>query len=141
MIFIDTGAFIARYVEDDMHHERANQLWREVAKQRTKLCTSSSVVNETITLLSRKVSKTFAVEKGVLIYHSAAFEILRSDQKLELAALEWMNKFKDQKVSFTDCLSFAFMKSHKITQYFGFDKHFDIAGFAAMIPRNEQLTI
>lgn len=138
MIFIDTGAFIARFVADDAHHKQANQLWREIAKQRTRLYTSSSVVNETITLLSRKVSKTFAVEKGALIYHSTAFEILRSDHKLELAALEWMHKFKDQKVSFTDCLSFAVMKSHKIKQYFGFDKHFDIAGFMAVTPQNEQ---
>jgi predicted nucleic acid-binding protein len=38
-------------------------------------------------------------------------------------------KFSDQKVNFTDALSFVLMKRANITEAFTFDHHFSIAGF------------
>lgn len=38
-------------------------------------------------------------------------------------------KFADQGVTFTDCLSFVLMKREKLRQVFGFDHHFEAAGF------------
>jgi uncharacterized protein len=40
-----------------------------------------------------------------------------------------MRKYADQGVSFTDCVSFAIMRRHKIRTAFTFDRHFKLAGF------------
>ena len=44
-------------------------------------------------------------------------------------ALRWLEKFADQKLSFTDGLSFTLMRREGMQHAFGFDHHFELAGF------------
>jgi predicted nucleic acid-binding protein len=46
-----------------------------------------------------------------------------------LGALERFEKYADQNVSFTDCVSFVLMQKHGIRTAFSFDRHFAMAGF------------
>ena len=64
MTFIDTGAFLARYLPADQHHKTATLLWNKI-----------------------RASYSFAAEKARIIYASNALEILRPDSLTELAAL------------------------------------------------------
>jgi predicted nucleic acid-binding protein len=41
-------------------------------------------------------------------------------------------KFADQRVSFTDCVSFILMRRHRLARAFTFDRHFGDAGFGVM---------
>lgn len=137
MIFIDTGAFIARYLEKDEHHTTAIRLWDSIAQSRESCYTSNFILDETLTLLGRWVAPSFAIEKAHLIYSSPLFTILRPDYDIEIRALELFKKYADQKVSFTDCVSFALMKAKKIKKAFSFDQHFQIAGFT-LLSRSEK---
>ena len=56
-------------------------------------------------------------------------EILRPNQEDELAALRYFEKFADQKISYTDCVSFVLMKGKNLRHAFAFDRHFIYAGF------------
>ena len=47
----------------------------------------------------------------------------------EIAALEFFEKYADQKVSFMDCVSFILMRKNKLRRVFTFDHHFALAGF------------
>ncbi|HHO55482.1 MAG TPA: PIN domain-containing protein [Trueperaceae bacterium] len=129
MIFIDTGAFLARYLSQDQYHEQAIRLWNKLETSQQSICTSNFVVDETITLLARKVSYSFAAQKAKLIFSSNILEIIRVDAKLELQAVQLFEKYADQKVSFTDCVSFAIMRQNNIDEVLGFDKHFEYVGF------------
>ena len=129
MAFIDTGAFLDRYLPNDQHHRAATALWNKIRTTHERCLTSIFVLDETITLLARRASYLFAAEKARLIYTSSALEILRSDLPAELAALDWFEKFADQKVSFTDCVSFVLMREAGIQTAFAFDSHFERAGF------------
>jgi predicted nucleic acid-binding protein len=77
MIFIDTGAFIARYVTHDSHHIVALEKWQELEDKNLHFVTSNFVIDETITLLSRITENKFAAEKAKLLYTSKALVILR----------------------------------------------------------------
>src|SRR6266550_4500556 len=83
MIFVDTGAFLGRYLANDQHHQEAQSLWQKLRQQRLPCLTSNFVLAETFTLLARRSSYRFAAEKARTIYASAAFQILRPDAKDE----------------------------------------------------------
>lgn len=129
MTFIDTGAFLARYLPGDQYHKLATPLWNKIRTTRERCLTSNFVLDETFTLLARRASYSFAAEKARLIYASRSLEILRPDALAELAALDWFEKFADQEVSFTDCVSFALMRAARLQTAFTFDAHFERAGF------------
>lgn len=129
MIFIDTGAFIAKYFANDQFHKKATKLWKTLEKGRDKLITSNFILDETLTLLARKSYPEFASEKADILYGTNAIKILRPSHEVELCALKYFKKFADQQVSFTDCVSFQLMKDHNIKKAFTFDNHFKLAGF------------
>lgn len=129
MIFIDTGAFLARHVASDQHHEAAVEAWSELAAGRTPCTTSNYVLDETFTLLARRAGHSFAVERARNILSSASMTILRPGHEEELAALDDFEKYGDQEVSFTDCVSFVLMRKAKLKRAFTFDAHFRYAGF------------
>ena len=134
MIFIDTGALVARYVPRDEHHGSAKRRWLEVERDRVRCFTSNSVLDETFTLLGRRASYAFAAERARSLLASTALTILRPDAADELKAVDLFSKFADQKVSFTDCVSFALMRRHDLNRAFTFDRHFADAGFE-VVPR------
>ena len=129
MIFIDTGAFLARYLSHDQYHTQATAAWERIGSRRETCFTTNFVLNEVFTLLGRRAGNLFAAERAQNIYASKAIKILRSDHHAELQAIEILQKFADQRVSFTDCVSFAMMRQEKIKRAFSFDRHFHMAGF------------
>jgi len=126
MIFVDTGAFFALYHARDQHRAAAAALWPRLSKP---LFTSNHVLDELATLLSRSIGYSVAVDRLSDISASPTFEILRTSEEDERAALRLMRKFADQRVSFTDCLSFTLMTRERIRTAFTFDGHFRQAGF------------
>ena len=129
MIFIDTGAFVARYLQRDQYHQHAVKGWERLARSGRRCFTSNFVLNETVTLLARRASYTFAAQRARLILSSETVTILRPTEDDEHAAVEVLEKYADQAVSFTDCLSFIFMRKHGLNIAFSFDSHFERAGF------------
>jgi predicted nucleic acid-binding protein len=129
MIFIDTGPFLARYLARDQHHEAAVRGWEQIGKKGWRCLTTSFVVDETITLLARRVGAPFAAERARAILTSERLTIHRPGAEDELAALDLLEKLGDQSVSFTDCVSFVTMRARGVEQAFSFDRHFRAAGF------------
>lgn len=129
MIFIDTGAFLARYLKRDQYHRQAIKSWQRIQATRVLCFTSNFVLDETLTLLARRADYEFAAERGRAFLSSSVLRILRPQLEDELKAVELYIKFADQKVSFTDCISFVLMIRHQLRKAFSFDSHFETAGF------------
>ncbi|MBW2534346.1 MAG: PIN domain-containing protein [Deltaproteobacteria bacterium] len=129
MTFVDTDAFLARYVAADQHHRAAQRTWKKLGRTKQRLFTSSFVLDELVTLLGRRAGHAFAAERARRIYASPRLEILRPTRAGELAALDLFERYAASQVSFTDCVSFALMKQARIRRAFTFDRHFVLAGF------------
>lgn len=132
MIFVDTGPFLARFILHDAHHRRARKTWAEIERRRDRCSTSSFVLDETFTLLARRSSYSFAADRARALLSSSALVILRPNADDEGVAVDLFAKFADQQVSFTDCISFALMRRHRLDRAFTFDRHFAAAGFQTM---------
>ena len=104
---MDTGAFLGRWLAEDQYHAVAKAGWSRLEKRREPLFTSNFVLDETLTLLGRRAGHRFAAERARSLYRSAVFTILRPELDDELEAVRQFEKLADQKVSFTDCVSFA----------------------------------
>lgn len=87
------------------------------------------MLDELLTLLARRSTYAFAAERGGNLLRSTSLVVLRPDADDELAALRCFEKYADQRVSFTDCISFVLMQKHQIPCVFSFDRHFALAGF------------
>jgi len=129
VIFVDTGAFLARYLARDQYHAAAKHAWALLRRRRHRLFTSNFVLDETFTLLARRAGYSFAVERAGNIFASPSLTILRPDAADELEALKAFEKYADQEASFTDCISFVLMRKQGLRKAFAYDRHFAAAGF------------
>ena len=128
-MFIDTGAFFARYRSDDDHHVSAVERWKKIALARRPCVTTSFIVAEAITLLSREFGCSIAAERARAIYASTVITVINPSEEDQLLAIDLLERYADQRVYFVDCVSFVIMRRQKLKTAFGFDRHFKMAGF------------
>ncbi|MBI5243400.1 MAG: type II toxin-antitoxin system VapC family toxin [Elusimicrobia bacterium] len=129
MIFVDTSAFLALWLPEDGCHPAAAAAWDEIQAHPARLFTSSLVLSETVTLLGRRAGAKFAAARARSILYSDVLSVWRPEAEDERAALAMYEKYADQGVSFTDAVSFALMRRHRVLRAFTFDAHFARAGF------------
>ncbi len=130
MIFVDTRGWIARFDKRDQYHQEAMEKWEQLELERPQIFTSNLVLAETLTLVARKKSHSFAAGQADALYRSIALKVLRSNDEDEVRAVSFFRKFADQRVSFTDCVSFVLMQKNNIERVLAFDRHYQLAGFS-----------
>ena len=128
-VFVDAGALFARYRVSDDHHQRALEGWAQIGEGREVCVTTNLVVAEAAGLLIRWTGASRAAPRIRSWFETEAIQIEYVDLESELEALDLLEKFGDQHISFIDCVSFAVMKHLGVRRAFSFDKHFAIAGF------------
>jgi predicted nucleic acid-binding protein len=128
-LFVDTGALVARVLPRDQHHDACRRGWETVENIGIKLYSSEHVLDEAISLLIRQAGGDYAARWARDHLASEEIEWLAASRDDLDEALRWLGKFSDQKLSFTDCLSFGLMRREGIPAVFGFDRHFALVGY------------
>jgi len=128
VIFVDAGAFIARFRSTDDYHAAAQLAWNKLERSNRKCFTTNLVVAEAAKALGRMAGNAMAANfvRGVL---NSDVIVLRGTADEDENAAELLIKYADQRVGFADCVSFAQMRRNRIRHVFGFDRHFETAGF------------
>ena len=133
MIFVDTSAWYAFEVEDDVNHEAACKFLSNIASGKHGVSiTTDYVLDEALTLLrSRRdlASANAFIEK---IRKSKSIRVFWIDEGLFEKALVIFQKSDHKTWSFTDCTSFALMRELSVSEAFTFDRHFREAGLFAL---------
>ena len=133
MIFVDTSAWYAAEVEDDVNHEEARKFLSKLSSGKHGVSvTTDYVLDETLTLFrSRRnlASATAFIDK---IRKSRSVRVFWIDESLFEKALDIFRKSDRASWSFTDCASFALMRDLSIAEAFTFDSHFKAACFQAL---------
>src|SRR6266850_3019937 len=127
-LFVDTGAFVARILSRDQHHKASRRAWQTLEDIDVRLYSSEHVLDEAITLLTRQAGAEYAADWGRDHLASREIEWLHATAEDWHESLRWLEKFADQRVSSTDCLSFTLMRKQGLDVVFGFDHHFERAG-------------
>jgi predicted nucleic acid-binding protein len=128
VIFVDAGAFIARCRTTDHYHAVAQLAWSRLERSNRRCFTNNLVIAEAAKAVGKMAGNGMAADFIRTILASDVI-ILRGTSEEEEDAAEMLVKFADQRVGFTDCVSFAQMRRNRIRHVFGFDRHFELAGF------------
>jgi len=126
-VFIDTGIFVALRNADDEHHIRSKQLIKKALKgEFGRVYTSDYVIDEAITTaLVRTRRHDLAVDIGKYIIESPRITKLWTTKDIFDTAWQKFKTFKDQPLSFSDCVSLALTEKNRIKQIISFDSGFD----------------
>lgn len=130
-VFVDTSAFVALVNRSDQNHGRAQEFFAGL-KPADRLHTSNFILDETITRLRMTAGHRAALEFAEATYQSPLYAIHTIERVLEKKALEIFKKFRDKKLSFTDCTSFSLMRNMVLTEAFAFDEDFAAMGFRCL---------
>ena len=136
-IFVDASAWVALIDRADRVHPPARRFWRGLEGSRRRILTSTSVLDETYTLLRRRrKGRTMAMTLHDLLEASQVVEIAEVDASVRDDAWFLFVGPVDKILSFTDCTSFALMHHRKILEAFTFDGDFARTGFIALPERS-----
>lgn len=123
-IFIDTNVFVALEDISDSTHDKAVAISEYLVKQSgIKYFTSSEVVAETFTVLSRKLGNE-AVKLFLAKHQKSNIIDIFLDEQLYKETVKRFVEIKKAKVSFVDCSNVIIMKRNKIGIIFSFDEDF-----------------
>ena len=127
-IFIDTWGWLTLRDRREARHGEVDRFYREVRRRRDSVYTSDYVLDETITLLFRRLPFVRAKESLQYIQQAIAEGYLRLEwmtpQRFE-KAIELRDRFQDKsRISFTDLTSMVVMSEREIEEILTEDDHF-----------------
>jgi predicted nucleic acid-binding protein len=133
-VFVDSGAWIAYFSVRDAHHVEAAALVRSAAAARRILVTTNLIVAE--------VHRWFLFQAGIAPAGAALARIdatplvrtVYTNRQHHRAARAWLTKLGDQRITYTDAVSFAVMSALGCRRVLTFDGDFLIAGFVPWQP-------
>jgi predicted nucleic acid-binding protein len=102
---------------------------KNLQKKSRPLITSTYVMDEAITLVRVRIDHPTAVGFGDNMNRARWCRVVDVDEPVRHAAWDLFVRYNDQLFSFTDCTSFALMRSMGIGDAFSFDADFAAAGF------------
>ena len=126
-LFVDTNIFVAINDETDSTHNRALDLKEKIRGMTDKLYTSSDIIGETLTVLSKKLGKE-KVNEFYNNFSKLGIKEIFINESLHNETRKFFAKVKSKNISFIDCSSVIAMKRNKIKYIFSFDEDFRSMG-------------
>jgi len=113
----------------DQHHTDADDLFRRAVREQTPLLTTNLVLAEVHRLLLFRAGIPAAATAIDRIEASPRVRIVFPTASHHAAARGWISRLGDQRITYTDAVSFAVMESEPCAAVLGFDRDFALAGF------------
>ena len=126
-VFIDTGAFIAFFVKEEITHQKVMEKYQQYKQQRALFLTSNYILDELYTRLMYDFGKNITQQKIRTLAQSIEKEelkILNVDEIIFEKAIEVFLRFAEHKISFTDATTSVLYKDYALDEIFTLDKDF-----------------
>lgn len=126
-IFIDTSAFIAYFIKQEIFHNKVVRKYNFYRKQRASLFTSDYILDELLTWFSYNQNSKI-LEKVIFnlerIEQAGEIKTLMIDKLIRKKATEVLIKFSEHKISFTDATTYVCIKEFNLDEVFTLDSDF-----------------
>ncbi len=129
-VFLDTAGWFTALSPKEAKHSTALSAYRGWIENGDQLVTTNLVVAEMQILLMRFRGPDEGLRFHDSLYQDASHNVVFVDRELERAAVDrWLRRYRDQRLSLTDAVSFEVMRTQRIRQVLTLDDHFELAGF------------
>ncbi len=131
-LFLDSGALIARAIENDKNHAAAKQVFHGLSQRKLPyrlLYTSNFVVDETLTFLLYRAGARTALAVLTWIRESPNVRVLHVSEEIEPTVDREFHRYAPSGISYTDCTTKVLMERESIDTAFGFDRDLEVLGF------------
>ena len=129
-IFVDTGYWLALYNTRDRFHAQARSL---ASSLHGPFVTTDAILLEVGNSLSSSTQRAFCFNLLQRIRLAANFTIVPLTPHLFDRAVDLYGAMADKEWGLVDCISFIVMRERAITEALAADKHFEHAGFRALL--------
>ncbi len=126
MIFLDTSGIFALADIDDAKHNEAVEMFDYIQKTGRRILIHSYVIIESAALVQRRLGLQQALS---FLEDVNNFEIRWISDDLHAEAVHLLKNRAKTRLSLVDAVSFLVMKQENISDFLGFDKHFQDEGF------------
>lgn len=129
-VFADTFYFLALLNERDAAHKRAVAVSRRAG---LTLVTTEFVLLELADALCQPGQRTEVLALWKVVETEPAFRLVPVTTELIQRGQELYRERPDKNWPLTDCISFVVMQDHELTEALTADRHFEQAGFKALL--------
>jgi predicted nucleic acid-binding protein len=132
-VFADTGYWVALFNPNDQLHQKAREVTRELGG--CQKVTTEMVLVEFLNFVSGegKYLRRLAGEKVKELGANPDVEVVAQTSGQFQAAVDRYLSRLDHSWSVVDCASFLLMEERGIQEALAFDRHFEQAGFTALL--------
>ena len=131
VVFADTGYWEAVLNPNDKLHTKAQEASAALGKVR--LLTTEMVLSELLAALSKVPVRPFAIRGVEAIRSNPNVEVVPQTSLQFSTAFDRYRSMADKEWSLTDCASFNVMRERGLTDALAHDRHFEQAGFVALL--------
>lgn len=132
-VFLDTSGWLALLNQRDRAHGIAVQRWRELGRQHAHVVVTDWIIAETGNGLARSGRKSVFAKAAERLLSSNFATVQYIDAGLLQSSLTFMQERQDKDWGLVDCASFLVMRTRGIASAFTMDRHFEQAGFEALL--------
>jgi len=132
-VFIDTSYIVALCSSSDKYHKHATILADKLGTVKTKFITTRAVIVEIGNTLSKERHRKNAIDIITFLEIDPDVNIVPFSDDLYHRAFQLYKKRSDKEWGITDCISFVVMEDYRLTEALTADKHFQQAGFKALL--------
>lgn len=132
-VFADTGYWIAILNPGDQLYQKARSITNSLMP--LNIVTSEMIFTELLNAFSKQgiMLRQATVSLIERSSNNPNIEVVSQTSELFKNALDLYNQRQDQAWSHTDCASFYIMQQKNILEALAYDKHFEQAGFIALL--------
>jgi predicted nucleic acid-binding protein len=134
--FADTAFWIALAHRSDQYHGRASAWSRYLIQEDAFILTTEAVLWEWMNALAAAGTRRTTAEGYRRCHQDTNIEVVPFAPDTIAAALRFYEGRGDKDWSLTDCLSFLVMEQRRIARALTTDRHFQQAGFEALLLGN-----
>ena len=120
-VIVDTDAFLAWFMPDDLLHQEAVRIAGQIKQHKAATFLTNLVVAETSTALSNRAGQQTAIE---FLDFASNLQVINVNEDLHSQAVELFRQKAKKGTSLTDCANVVVAQAYNIPAIFSFDRFY-----------------